>query len=166
MGKEEYKESICDIEKMYDENISLLYGVACKIVRDGAKADEVLKQTFEYVRENYSDFDESKQSLALWLVNVTRKIAHKKNSFQSFSRNQDSSFHFNSGQNNLSALSGNGNSLISVEQKKEVLDLIFFGGGNVNEVACRLGIDEVKVKQLLREAISHYRKEIQETQWK
>ena len=165
VDKGEYKTiSLEELEKVYDENISLLYGIAYTIVKDTTTADEILKQVFLAIRKNYSAGDESKQSRCIRLVNITRKIAQEIVSSQSSGQHHYSSVNLNAQKDNSSGTSTN-QSRMTDEQKK-VFELIFLGGSNVSEVAKQIELDEIRIKQLLREAVSHYRPEIQETQWK
>jgi len=140
-----------ELERLYDEHACTLYGVATTILRDNAAADETLKQTFLYIQENYADFDEARQTCFMWMVNNCRRIALEKVKRSSSTQNQHTSGEF---------------STAMTPEQKQVLDQVFFGGAGVSEVSKQLSLNETRVKQLLREAVSQYRSVIQEDQWK
>ena len=166
VDREEYNViSLEEIESIYDKYISILFGVAFRIVNDKAVAEEILKQTFLDIRQNYTDYDNSKQSRLQWMINITRKTARQKISFESFLQNHRNSDYLNNYRSNSNGNTDYDNSRLTIEQNM-ILDLVFFGGGKVNEIAKQLQMDETKVKRLLREALNHYREPIQETQWK
>jgi RNA polymerase sigma-70 factor, ECF subfamily len=156
------------MEIMYEQFAPVLFGVALRIVKNEKIAGEVLVQTFNHVWNNHSGYDESRQTLCMWMIGIVRAMAQEKMSFESFVQNQNLSADVNrTGDDKLMESISNlnitktGISLTTIEQKK-VLDLVFFGGGKLNEVAKHLSIDERKAKQLLREAICRYRKESQQ----
>jgi RNA polymerase sigma-70 factor (ECF subfamily) len=158
------------IEMLYDRFAAVLYGIILRTVKDEAWAPELLKQTFIYIWKNHSEFDESRQNLTQWTIGIARKIAIEKIPFPSYARNHNGSYNVNHSQagqffeQGQARSTSNKTNLMSAEEIK-VLDLIFFGGGKIPEVADHLGINETKVKHLLQTAVNHYRKERGEA-WK
>jgi len=153
------------MEMIYNEFAPVLYGVILKITGNEGAAEDILKDTFLYISNHNSQFDESKENLSLWMIGIARKIAHLRISFEAFLKNQNTSTYVDKpleiGKNLQSGTAVSENGLMTTKQRK-VLDLIFFGGGKINEVAKTLCMDETEVKKLLREALNHYRKELQQ----
>lgn len=159
------------IEIFYDQFAPVVYGVILRIVKEEITAAELLKETFLYLLKNHSEFDESVQNLTQWVIGITRKIALQRISFLTYSRNHNSSNHVNHTetgglfeQAQVLKTTFDMTVLMTTEERK-VLDLVFFGGGSIKEVANHLGITEIKVKQLLQTAVNHHRKERREV-WK
>lgn len=168
---------LCDgnpqaMEIWYDQFAAVAYGIIIRIVKEETTAEELLRQTFVYIRKNHSDFNPSKQTLSLWVIGIARKLALEKMPFLSYARNRNSSSNVNHTQigelfeqgQATRTTSDTTNSMTAEE--KQVLDLVFFGGGKIEEVANLLRMDETKIKQLLQAAVNHYRKERREVLWK
>jgi RNA polymerase sigma-70 factor (ECF subfamily) len=159
------------IETLYDRFAGVLYGIILRTVKEESTATKLLEQTFIYIRNNYSEFDESKQNLSLWVISIARKIAQRKIPFPSYARNHNSSYNVNHKATGELSVQGQAvNTTLEIadlmtSEERKVLDLVFFGGGKIKEVANHLGLNETKVKQLLRTAVDHYRKERREV-WK
>lgn len=153
------------IEMLYDHFASVVYGIILRTVKEEPVAAGLLKQTFIYIWKNHSEFDKSKQNLSQWVIGIARKFALEKMPFPSYAQNHNGSYNvshaqtaelFEQGQ--AIRLTSDMNSLMTDEERK-VLDLVFFGGGKIKEVADHLGMNEWEVKQLLQTAVNHYRKE-------
>jgi len=159
------------MEMMYDQFAPALYGVAYRIVQDESIAEEILRDSFIHISQHHSDFDESKQNLCLWMINIVQRIAHKKISFAKFVEIRTPSNYVSKeridglSKNSTISHSERDKTYLMTRAQREVLELVFLGGGKLNEVATYLGMDENKVKQLLGDAVNHYRKETQEVAW-
>jgi len=153
------------MEMLYDQLASVVYGIILRTVNEETTAAKLLKQTFVYIWKNHSEFDESKQNLCSWVIGIARKIALEKIPFHSYAQNHNGKYnvsHSKTGelfeQGQAIRTTSDITNLMTAEESK-VLDLVFFGGGKINEVAIHLGMNEMKVKQLLQTAVNHYRKE-------
>ena len=143
----------------------MLYGAAIKIVHSEKKAEALIQKVFLHFYNNHSSFDETKQNIYLWLVGILRMYASEKMNLVSHIQNQKPLFYVNTGgdenTSDISPLFKNTDEdevYINADQKN-ILDLVFFGGKKISTVATSLGIDENKIKKLLREAVNNHRKE-------
>ena len=63
------------IEELYDRYGGMLLGLARKVVKDPADAEEVLQETFVHVWNRAASYDPARSSVATWLVLITRSRA-------------------------------------------------------------------------------------------
>jgi RNA polymerase sigma-70 factor (ECF subfamily) len=59
-------------ESLYDRHRRLVYGLACRMLGDGAEADELLQLVFLQLWERAGTFDATRGSAAAWLCVMTR----------------------------------------------------------------------------------------------
>jgi DNA-directed RNA polymerase specialized sigma24 family protein len=130
------------VELLYDQHVSCIYGLALMITKNESTAEKIVTETFSFVWKHRETFNENNQDLKLWLISITRTIAHTRISFDDFLKNHpDHDF---------------------VSTPNKALELVFFGGGKIEDVARHLSIKENHLKQLLREATHQYRKELEQ----
>lgn len=60
------------VAKLYDRYAGMLLGLARKVVKDPADAEEVLQETFLHVWNRARSYDPSRSSVATWLVLIAR----------------------------------------------------------------------------------------------
>ena len=60
------------LDRLYSMYASLVYGLALRIVQDGAEAEEVAQDVFVYVWQQADRFDATRGNLTSWLVTLTR----------------------------------------------------------------------------------------------
>ncbi len=142
------------MELLYDHYSASVYGVACIITKSESAAEKILKETFMYAWKHHATYNEDNQNMKLWLIGITRRIAHAHISFDDFLKNQADLNYVSSTRNDVTENKMTG-------MRKQVFELVFFGGGKTNDVAKQLSTNEQDIKQLLREAIHQYRKELQ-----
>jgi RNA polymerase sigma-70 factor, ECF subfamily len=63
------------LAKLYDEFSRPLFGLALRLLRDKAEAEDVLHDVFVSLRERAADFDPTKGSALTWLATMTRHRA-------------------------------------------------------------------------------------------
>ncbi len=160
------------MEKMYDLFAPMLYGVALKMVKSETKAEDLLQEVFLHFYKNHSSFDESKQNIYLWMIGIMRMFARKKMQIVSHIQNQKPLFYVDTGIGEkplesfpLFKSADERDSLINIDQKN-ILDLVFLSGEKISAVAKSLGMDESKIKKLLREAVNIHRKVSESESWK
>ena len=61
--------------KLYDKYATIMHGVILKIVIDKKTAENVLQQTFMRFWMEMGTFDTGKESLLIWMLNITRNTA-------------------------------------------------------------------------------------------
>lgn len=143
------------MELLYDHYSDSVYGIAFVITKNESEAEKIVKETFLYAWKHHSAFNETHQNFRLWLIGIARDFAHAQTSFDDFLKNRMASNY----------VSGTGNDPIESKMtgmQKKVFEMTFFGGGKIKEIAGHLSMDEHRIKQLLREAIHQYRKELQQ----
>jgi RNA polymerase sigma-70 factor (ECF subfamily) len=62
-------------EKLYDDYSAALYGLAFKILKDEAPAEDALQEAFVRIWKKIHTYDASKGRLFTWMLNITRNIA-------------------------------------------------------------------------------------------
>jgi hypothetical protein len=60
---------------LYDQYAPSIYGIIVREVKDNHLAAEILKNTFVNIIDECNDMDCIKQSLFMWLLRTTKKIA-------------------------------------------------------------------------------------------
>lgn len=60
------------VAELYDRYAGMLLGLARKVVKDPADAEEVLQETFLHVWNRARSYDPARSSVATWLVLITR----------------------------------------------------------------------------------------------
>lgn len=149
------------LEILYDQFSALLYGIALKMVKNEAKAEKLLKETLYIFFKEFSEKGVFIQSMQLRLIGIMRTIAQKNIVLPI--QNQKPFFYVDNlntpmEPENEPLFKNTGHKIPSMsDDQLNVLDLVFLGGGKINDVAKFLGIDESKVKRLLREALKNYR---------
>jgi RNA polymerase sigma-70 factor (ECF subfamily) len=63
------------LTRLYDEYAGLVYGVARRILRDAAAAEDVVQEVFLQLWRNPGAFDEQRGRLAAWLAVIARHKA-------------------------------------------------------------------------------------------
>lgn len=151
------------MEQLYDHYSSFVYGIAFNMTKSETASEKILKETFLHAWKYRSTFNPEIQPASLWLLGITRRIAHSQISFDEFMK-------IHSGKDYVSEASesdakNEDRDLLTTVNKatlqKKIFELVFIGGGKINEVAKHLSMNESEVKQVLREAVSQNRKEFQ-----
>jgi len=76
------------MELLYDHYSAFVYGIAFMITNNESSAEKILTDTFVYAWKHYATFNQANQNLKLWLIGITRRIAHAQISFDDFVKNQ------------------------------------------------------------------------------
>lgn len=63
------------VAELYDRHAGAVYGLACRIVRNSADAEEVVQEAFLQVWQQAARFDSARATVAGWLLMITRTRA-------------------------------------------------------------------------------------------
>ena len=151
-----------ELEILYDNYASSLYGVIQRLVQNEEVSEEILKNTFIKIWNNFSLYNPAKDRLSSWMINIARNMAQEKvDSMESKSKDQYESIEkiisraepLKTG--NLSRGMTGFNDLISKmdAEYSQILYLLFFSGFSQSEVALKLNIPLGTVRNRTRSAI-------------
>ena len=66
------------IEEIYDLFAPILYGIALKMTKIETKAEDLVKAAILFIHKNGASFDESDQTIFMWLINILHTVKGKK----------------------------------------------------------------------------------------
>lgn len=151
------------VAELYDRHAGMLLGLARKVVKDPADAEEVVQETFLHLWNRASSYDPARSSVTTWLVLVARSRAIDRVRTRSVVDRTHAAVQKEAGPEHESAR-GAGRVLdrersqrvrgelqgIPAEQR-EVLELAFYQGLTQSEIAAATGIPlgTVKTRTLL-----------------
>lgn len=149
---------------LYDRYSAALYGIALKIVRDEAMAEDVLQEGFVKIWRSIERYDAQKGSIFTWMLNVVRNLAIDKTRSKHFKNQQKTqpleNTHAHQPKTNLNT-DGIGVQKI-VEQtlsdtQQEVINFLYFRGYTHTEAAKELNIPLGTLKTRARSALKRLR---------
>lgn len=151
------------LSELYDRFSSTLMGLATRVLRDPADAEEVVQEVFVHAWNRARTYDPSRSSVSTWLVLVTRSRAIDRlrsrkvsdRTTQAVKKEKSGDYESPTGARNV----------LNVERRrrvqealaelppeqKQVLDLAFYSGMTQSEIAMKTGIPlgTVKTRTLL-----------------
>ena len=154
--------------QLYDATSSRIYGLALRVVRDPAQAQEVTQEAYLEAWKSASRFDQSKGSAISWLMTIVhRKAVDRVRSAEASSR-RDTTYHDTTNQVEhdstadavetrmearrvRSALAG-----LTVVQR-EAITLAYYGGYTHTEVASMLDLPVGTAKTRIRDGLIRLR---------
>lgn len=154
------------ISDLYDEYAPSMYGIALRIVKAEALAQDVVQETFIKVWKNAASYDREKGTLFTWLLNITRNGAIDKTRSAAFRRTQ-ASVPVDDKLKNDNQLSTNQKTdhiglkdfVNQLEEKyREVIELAYFHGYTQPEIAEHLQLPIGTVKSRVRIGLRELRK--------
>jgi RNA polymerase sigma-70 factor (ECF subfamily) len=151
---------------LYDESSGLAFGIAIRILRDSADAEEVTLDVYTYVWRSAAQFDMSRASAATWLVMLTRSRALTRLRSITSRKKHNSNFVDNLMSTPV-ALSSERLAVVSALQQlesadRELLELAFYSGLSHSELATKLMIPLGTAKSRVRAALARLRKLMRE----
>lgn len=150
-------------EAVYTETADVVYGVAHRILRDPARAEEVAQEVLVDVWRQAGRFDPSKGSVMGWVVVMTRRRAIDTVRSSESARRRDSSQPTNPTSSDPvaeAAVTDDEHGRVRAEVaglkpgQREAIELAFFDGLTYREVAARLGIPVGTAKTRIRDALT------------
>ena len=148
---------------LYDQYSPALYGVVLRIVRDDDQAADLLQDIFIKIWKNLDAYDASKGRLFTWMLNVSRNTAIdslRSRKTQPFAeiRTDVENVHMVDREHNTEQPKAEHIGLKDVVNKlrperKELIDLVYFGGYTHEEAAEKLNLPLGTVKTRVRAAL-------------
>ena len=154
--------------RLYDAVSSRVHGMAVRVVRDPAQAEEVAQEAFMEIWKNSGRFDPAKGSPLGWLLTIVhRKAVDRVRSAEASTRRDQTYHHQNqpvdhdstaeAAQASMEARRVRGalQSLTTVQ--REALELAYFGGYTHTEVATMLDLPVGTAKTRIRDGLIRLR---------
>lgn len=156
-------------EKLYDDYSAAIYGLAFKILKDEALAEDALQETFVRIWRKIQTYDPSKGRLFTWMLNIVRNIAiDMLRARESRKVSQTSSI------DQYSFDAKGPSTAMQIEhiglrelvdglpaEQKHVIELIYFLGYSQSDVAEEFNIPLGTVKSRVRLAMNYLRAKMQ-----
>ena len=154
--------------RMYDATASRVFGLALRVVRDPAQAEEVAQETFLEIWRSSGRFDPAKGSPLGWLLTIAhRKAVDRVRSAQASTR-RDTSYHeqnrpvdhdstAEAATASLDARRVRGALGSLTDVQREALELAYFGGYTHTEVATMLELPLGTAKTRIRDGLIRLR---------
>ena len=158
------------IASLYDQYSTALFGVIIRIVRDEARSEEALQDTFVKIWRNAASYDASKGRVFTWMLNIARNTALdvvRSADFRNSAKVRPIESHvYRTGSNDL----GDKMDQIGVDkilqtlppEQREVIDMAYYQGWTQQEIADRTGTPLGTVKSRTRAAFCQLREALKE----
>lgn len=153
------------IADIYDAYSATLYGIVTKILHDEDEANDVLQDAFVNIWKYGKTFDAAKSSLFTWMLNIARNKAidrlrkiKRSGEIQNVGENV---YLFETGatsEQNTDTIGLSEMVAKLADDKRELIELAYFGGFTQQEVADKLNMPLGTVKTRMRAAIIEMRK--------
>ena len=148
---------------LYDQYSPALYGVVLRIVRDDEQAQDILQDIFVKIWKNLDAYDASKGRLFTWMLNVSRNTAidalrARKAQPSGAIRTDEDNVHIVDRQHNTEQPSPDHIGIQEIvgrlrPERKQLIDLVYFGGYTHEEAAEELNLPLGTVKTRIRAAL-------------
>lgn len=154
--------------RLYDATSARAYGMALRVVRDPAQAEEVAQEAFLEIWRTASRYDSDRGSALSWLLTIThRKAVDRVRSAEASSR-RDTSYHQHNQpvehdstaeavQVSLDAHRVRGALATLTDVQREAVGLAYFGGYTHTEVASMLDLPLGTAKTRIRDGLIRLR---------
>ncbi|MFC7495363.1 MULTISPECIES: ECF RNA polymerase sigma factor SigK [unclassified Nocardioides] len=154
--------------RLYDATASRAYGMALRVVRDPAQAEEVTQDAYLEIWRTAARYDAAKGSPLAWLLTIThRKAVDRVRSAEAASR-RDTTYHqqqqavdhdptAEAVQTSLEARRVRTAMQALTEVQREALGLAYFGGYTHTEVATMLDLPVGTAKTRIRDGLIRLR---------
>lgn len=148
---------------LYDQYSAALYGVVLRIVRDDEQAQDLLQDIFVKIWKNLDAYDATKGRLFTWMLNVARNTAidalrARKTQPNNAIRTDEDNVHIVDRQHNTEQPNPEHIGVQEVvgrlrPDRKQLIDLVYFGGYTHEEAAEELNLPLGTVKTRIRAAL-------------
>jgi RNA polymerase sigma-70 factor (ECF subfamily) len=154
--------------QLYDATSSRVVGLAIRVVRDKAQAEEVAQEAFVDIWKNSGRFDPAKGSPLGWLLTIVHRKAVDRVRSAEASTRRDTSYHqqnqhiehdstAEAAQASMEARRVRGALLTLTPVQREALELAYFGGYTHTEVATMLDLPVGTAKTRIRDGLIRLR---------
>lgn len=150
-------------QRLYDQYSAALYGVVLRIVRDDEQAQDLLQDIFVKIWKNLDNYDASKGRLFTWLLNIARNtsidaIRARKSQPNNAIRTDEETVHIVDRQHNTEQPNSDYIGMQDMvnqlrPDRKQLIDLVYFGGFTHEEAAQELDLPLGTVKTRIRAAL-------------
>ncbi|MEO9324052.1 ECF RNA polymerase sigma factor SigK [Nocardioides sp. C4-1] len=153
---------------LYDATSSRMYGLAVRVVRDPAQAEEVTQEAFLEVWKTSSRFDPDRGSALSWILTIChRKAVDRVRSAEAATR-RDTSYHQQNSTIDHDATSDAAQASMEAQRvrkalggltdvQREAIELAYFGGYTHTEVASMLDLPVGTAKTRIRDGLIRLR---------
>ncbi|WP_461077264.1 RNA polymerase sigma factor [Spirosoma flavus] len=148
---------------LYDQYSPALYGVVLRIVREEEQAQDLLQDIFVKIWKSLDAYDASKGRLFTWLLNIARNTAidslrARKTQPSGAIRTDDENVHIVDRQHNTEQPNPDHIGIREVvdqlrPDRRQLIDLVYFGGYTHEEAADALKLPLGTVKTRVRAAL-------------
>jgi RNA polymerase sigma-70 factor (ECF subfamily) len=154
--------------RLYDATASRVFGLAVRVVRDPAQAEEVTQEAFLEIWRTAARYDADRGSALSWLLTIThRKAVDRVRSAESASR-RETTYHLQNqpvdhdataeaAQASLDAHRVRGALAALTEVQREAIGLAYLGGYTHTEVASMLDLPVGTAKTRIRDGLIRLR---------
>jgi RNA polymerase sigma-70 factor (ECF subfamily) len=154
--------------QLYDATSARVFGLALRVVRDPAQAEEVTQEAFLEIWRTAGRYDPDRGSPLAWLMTIThRKAVDRVRSAEAATR-RDTSYHqqnqpvehdstAEAAQASLEAHRVRGALAALTEVQREAINLAYFGGYTHTEVATMLDLPVGTAKTRIRDGLIRLR---------
>lgn len=154
--------------RLYDATAARVHGMALRVVRDPAQAEEVTQEAFLEIWRTASRFDPDRGSALGWLLTITHRTAVDRVRSAEASSRRDSSYHqqnqpvdhdatAEAAQASLEAHRVRSAMATLTEVQREAVGLAYFGGYTHTEVAKMLDLPVGTAKTRIRDGLIRLR---------
>jgi len=157
---------------LYDETSALVYGLALRILRDSAAAEEVTIDVYAQAYRQASRYDPTRGSATAWLLTMTRSRAIDRLRSKSARRRREVSLE--TLETSPALVSRPAEWLAAIEwqrpiaaalaalpaEQRQLIELAYFGGLTQSEIAATLGLPLGTVKTRIRTAMMKLRDDL------
>ena len=154
--------------ELYDATARRAFGLALRVVRDPAQAEEVTQEAFLEIWRTAGRFDAAKGSPLSWLMTITHRKAVDRVRSAEASTRRDTTYHHETqpvdhdstaeaAQASLEAHRVRGALSTLTEVQREAINLAYFGGYTHTEVAAMLDLPVGTAKTRIRDGLIRLR---------
>ena len=154
--------------ELYDATSARVYGLAVRVVRNPAQAEEVAQEAYLEVWRSAGRFDPAQGSAVSWLLTIVhRRAVDRVRSAEAASRRDETYHHQNhttphdstsdQAQSAMEARRVRGAMKTLTQIQREALELAYFGGYTHSEVATMLDIPIGTAKTRIRDGLIRLR---------
>jgi RNA polymerase sigma-70 factor (ECF subfamily) len=154
--------------ELYDATSARAYGMALRVVRNPAHAEEVVQEAYLDAWRTSSRFDPARGSAMGWLITIVHRKAVDRVRSAEAASNRDATYHRESqavdhdqtaeaAHSSLEAQRVRGAVATLTEVQREALELAYFGGYTHTEVATMLDVPVGTAKTRIRDGLIRLR---------